>query len=513
MQEKKWITYLKPDVALLLSLALIKLFIHFICNDGYGYFRDEFYYIACGEHLALGYVDLPPFIALVTAFSRWLMGDTLFAIRFFPAVAGAITVFLAGRIVLALGGKLYAQALAAMAVIVSPLYLNIGNSLSMNPFDQLFWTLALLLIIRILKQETTKDWLSLGIILGLGLQNKISVLFLGFGFLVGLLLTQERKRFLSWKIWVAGGIALLIFLPHILWQVANGFPTLEFMRNAAMHKNVALKPGQFIAGQLLEIHPFIFPLLLIGLYFFLLSKDGKPFRVLGWIYVSIFIVFIFTHAKTYYIGPIYPTMLAGGAVCLEGWLRKPRIFWLRPTNIFIIVFGGIITAPLALPILPVEKFIAYQEWMGIRPQVGENHEMGPLPQHYADMFGWEEMVATIASVYQNLSEEARNRCGIYTQNYGEAGAVDFFGPKYSLPKAVCGHNNYWHWGLRGQTIEVLIILGGRRENHLRAFESVEEMAVFHHPYVMPYENNMSVYVCRGLYLPLEEIWSRVRHYD
>jgi hypothetical protein len=181
--------------------------------------------------------------------------------------------------------------------------------------------------------------------------------------------------------------------------------------------------------------------------------------------------------------------------------------------IFIIVFGGIITAPLALPILPVEKFIAYQEWMGIRPQAGENHEMGPLPQHYADMFGWEEMVATIASVYQNLPEEARNRCGIYTQNYGEAGAVDFFGPKYGLPKAVCGHNNYWHWGLRGQTIEVLIILGGRREDHLRAFESVEEMAVFHHPYVMPYENNLSVYVCRGLYLPLEEIWSRVRHYD
>lgn len=513
MKTEKTTGLLATDTAILISLALVKLLIHFFFNGGYGYFRDEFYYMACGQNLAFGYVDHPPFIALIAALSRWLMGDSLFAIRFFPALAGAVTVFMSGRVARALGGKIFAQVLTAAGIVVSPLYLAIGNFLSMNPFDQLFWTLALLLLIHVLKRETTKDWLLLGLVLGIGLQNKISVLFLGFGLLVGLLLTRERKRFVSWKIWMAGGISLLIFLPHILWQIANEFPTLEFMRNAAMYKNVALSPLQFVMGQLLDIHPFLFPILLIGLFFFLFSKNGKPFRVLGWIYVSIFIVFIHTHAKTYYAGPVYPTMLAGGAVCLEGWLRQPKTAWLKPAIISLIIAGGVFTAPFVLPILPVEKFIAYQESTGLRPQAGENHEMGPLPQHYADMFGWEEMVAAVASVYHDLSEEDRARCGIYAQNYGEAGAVDFFGPALGLPRAICGHNNYWYWGTHGYTGEVLLILGGREEDHRRVYRTVEKKDVFRHPYVMPYENNLGIFLCRDLEQPFPEVWLRVRHHN
>lgn len=504
---------LRSDIAILIYLALIKLLIHFLFNGQYGYFRDELYYMACGEHLDFGYVDQPPFVALAARFSRWFLGDSLFALRFFPAVAGALVVFMTGMIVRQLGGKRFAQVLAALGVILSGVILALGNFLSMNPFDHLFWALAAYVLVLILNNGQPKLWVLLGIVLGLGLQNKYSMVFFGFGLVVGLLLTAERKYFLKLGIWIAGFIAWVIFLPNLIWQFMHKWPTLEFIRNASLYKNIDLSPLEFLSGQILEMNPILFPLLLIGLIYFLLSKTGKPYRLFGWMYLSIFVLFVMTNAKIYYIAPIYPIMFAGSALAVEKFILHLRWNWLKPVIVSLLIVGSLPIIPFVLPVLPVETYIKYSTYLGLTPPPEERHEMGKLPQHYADMFGWENMAATVAKVYEQLTPEEKAKCGIFTQNYGEAGAIDFFGKKYGLPQAISGHNNYWIWGPSNYTGEIIIMIGGNLENYGGVFQKIEQVAVIKHEYVMPYENNLPVYLCRGSTMPVGEIWSRLKHFN
>lgn len=506
-------SFFKSDVAVLIYLALVKLLIHFLANGQYGYFRDELYYMACGEHLDFGYVDHPPFVALVALISRWLLGDSLFALRFFPAVASALVVFLAGMIGRELGGKRFSQILAAVAIIISPVFLSCGNYLSMNAFDHLFWTLAAYILILILKKGSFKLWLLLGAVLGIGLQNKHSILFFGFGLFVGLVLTLNRKYFLIPWMWLAGFIAFLIFLPNIIWQIIHKWPTLEFIKNARLYKIMPVSPLGFLSGQILEMHFFLFPILLFGLFYYLFSRSAKPFRMFGWMYLAVFTLFVMTRAKTYYIAPVYPVMLAAGAVSIEKFIRRFNLNWLKPAAVALLLVGGVITAPMVLPVLPVESFIDYSSFFGIGPPKAERHELGGLPQQYADMFGWENMAATVAKVYHRLSPEERSKCGIFGQNYGEAGAIDFFGERYDLPKAIAGHNNYWLWGPREYTGEIMIMIGGDEASYRRVFKDIKQVEVIKHEYAMPYENNLPVYLCKGAILPLKMVWPWIKHYD
>ena len=238
--------FLLSDLAILFYLALLTILIHFLTNGGYGYFRDELYYMACGEHLAWGYVDQPPFVALMAFVTRHLLGDSLFALRFFPAICGGLIVLLTGLMVRELGGGRYAQGLAAVAVIVAPVYLAIDNFFSMNCFDEVFWALAGYIVIRILKEGDPKLWILFGLVAGIGLMNKYSIGFLGLGVVVGLVLTPARRHLFSKWLWLGGAIAFVIFLPHILWEIHNGFPTLEFIHNATAMKNLPQTPLQFM---------------------------------------------------------------------------------------------------------------------------------------------------------------------------------------------------------------------------------------------------------------------------
>lgn len=514
LQNKSWFnSILRSDFFALIVLALVKLTIHLLANGGYGYFRDELYYLACGEHLDFGYVDHPPFVALVTKLSRLLLGDSLFALRLFPAIAGALIVFFAGLIVRELGGKKFAQTLTCLAVIISPVFLATGNIMSMNVFDHLFWTLAALLLIRILKTENTKLWIAVGVVLGVGLQNKHSIFFFAFGLLVGLALTSARKHLFTLELWLGVTVAFIIFLPHLIWQFVHGFPSVEFIRNASLYKNISLSPLEFLMGQTIEMHVFLFPLLLLGLAFFLFLKPAKPYRVFGWMYLTIFGLFILTSAKTYYIAPIYPLMFAGGAVVFENLLGKRKLSWLKPATLAFLCGGGLLSAPMALPVLPVQAFIKFTDYLGISAPRSENHEMGRLPQHFADMFGWEELTRSVSDVYRGLSSEDQAKCGIFAQNYGEAGAIDFFGREYGLPGAISGHNNYWLWGPGRFTGEVMIVIGGERPDLAQVFESVEQAGLFRNEYVMPYENNLPLFLCRNLKLPIEELWPQLKHYE
>ena len=508
--------FLLSDNALLCYLALTKLLIHLATNlaGGYGYFRDELYYIACSDHMAWGYVDQPPFSIAALWLSRLFFGDSLFALRLFPAVAGAIVVALAGLMTRELGGKRFAQTLAACSVLVAPMTMGSNSYFSMNSFDVLFWTLAFYLIIVMMKEDALKHWLSLGVVLGFGLLNKVSVLWLGAGLGIGLLLTPNRKLLLTRRFWIAATTALLLFSPYIVWQVAYGFPTLEFVRNATASKYVAVSPLEMLLQQTLDMNPVTLAFWLPGVVYFMISKSVRKFQILPLVYIMVFLILIINrNSKAEYLGPMFPMLFAAGAFTIEKFILRSNWRWVKPVAFALLLFSGVAFAPFGIAVLPVNTFIAYTQMLGVTPSTPEKKVLGKLPQHYADMFGWEKMATVVADAYNTLTPEEQAKCAIIGNNYGEAGAIDFFGRKYNLPKAISGHNNYWLWGPRNATGEVVIRLGGSIEAMRESYGEVIQRGTFKDDYCMPYENNMAVWICKNRRAPLKDDWAEFKHYE
>jgi hypothetical protein len=494
------------------AVAVAHLLLHLATNGRYGIFRDEFYYLACADHLDWGYVDHPPLSIALLAAQRALLGDSVHALRVLPALAGAGLVLLAAVIAREMGGGRFAQGLTALCVAIVPQYLVVTGFYSMNAFDLLFWAAAALLAIRIVKTEDPRLWLALGAVTGLGLLNKISLLFFGLGLAVGVVLTPLRRQLLRPHPWLGGLLALALFAPHLLWQVRQDWPTREFIENATRYKIASLTPLQFLLAQLDEIHPFNLPVWLAGLGFLLFGREGRRFRVLGIVYLAALVAMAAQKSKPYYLGPAYPMLLAAGAVAIEGWTgARPWLRW-RPALPAVLVAGGMLVAPLVVPLLPVEALIAYQRALGVRNTPAERHEMGPLMQHFADRFGWEEMARTVASVYEALAPEERRAASIVTANYGEAGALRYYGRRLGLPPAVSQHNSFYLWGPGPGSGEVVIAVGIPAEDLREAFLSVTVGPRVESPYAMPYETRHPVLVCRGLKPPLEEAWRRGKHY-
>ncbi len=513
--------FIRSDNALLLGLASLKLLIHLYTNAfaGYGIFRDELYYLACSEHPALGYVDQPPLSIWILSASRMLFGDSVFALRLLPAFAGAATVFVIGLIARELGGRRFAEALAALAAVFSLIKLGMDSIYSMNSIDHLAWALTFLVCIRLIKNEhsgsnSQRQWLLLGIILGLGLLNKISVAWLGAGLFTGMLLTNTREWLTTRWPWIAGVIACLIFLPFIIWNVQNNFAHLEFIRNATGGKYSGLTPLSFLRDQILINNPASLVVWLGGLFYLLFDRDGKRFRMLAFIYMTAFTILILNqHSKGEYLAPAYAALFAAGGVAIEKYTAIRPWLWLRPLVAVPLILSGILLAPFAIPILPVDTYIRYADALGVAPSTAESKELDKLPQFYADMFGWEDKAKAVADVYRRLSPEEQSACAIFADNYGRCAAIDYFGPTYGLPKSIGRHNNYWIWGPRDYTGEIVIILGGDLEGKKDRFESVEIAGTVSSQYSMPYENNLRIYLCRKLKGSLQSIWAQLKHYD
>jgi len=512
--KKYWLS----DVAVISYIALANLVLHLIAIQSYNYFRDELYYLACSDHLAAGYVDQPALSLALLKLVRIAFGDSLVAIRLLPALGSALFVLLTGLMAKELGGKNFALVLASTASFAAIGNLFLFHIYSMNFLDILFWQVSIFILIRLLKTENPKYWLLFGLAAGLGLENKISIVFLGLGATIGILLTKNRHYLKSKYLWLGGGLAVLLFLPYLLWNMAHGWPTLEFIHNAEVHKNIANTPLGFLRDQLLYNNPLTLIVWLPGLWYFFVHKEGKKFRLFGWMYLSLYALFTIQHGKDYYLAPAYPILFAGGAVWLENWLQPKGRFWLKPTLVAVIVITSLLLCPLTLPLLPVEKTVAFYRQLGIQ-RSQERTTLGVLPQHFADMFGWEEMVATIAKVYDTLSPKEQAKCLIYVRNYGEAAAIDFFGKKYHLPKAACAHNSYWLWGPPQWNGDVAIIFGTssdaqRSLDDLRPyFEEVSQVATTSCQYGMPYENNRAIFICRGFKKgPFQDVWPREKHF-
>ena len=495
------------------GLALAKLALHLYTSHSYGYFVDELYYLACGDHLAWGYVDQPPLIALIAKTSRLLSGDSLAAIRFFPALAGAALVLLTGLMARELGGRRFAQGFAALAVLLAGAFLGLDNLLTMNAFEPLFWMGCAYVVIRMLNTGETKLWLAFGLLAGIGLENKHSMLIFGFASIAGLLLTEQRKLLFSRWLWIGGGLALLLFAPNLIWNIQHHFPFLEIQANIrASHRNVDLPPWLFLREEILTVMPLSAPVWIVGLWYFFFDRAGRRFRALGWAFVISAVLIMTLSPRIYYLFPAFPLVFAGGAVEWELWLAGPRLAWLKFAYPALMVVAGAALAPLAVPVLPVETYIRYTQAIHLQQPRIENMRLGPLPQIFADQFGWQEMTQTVADAYNALPADVRPKTAIFAQNYGQAGAIDLFGPRYGLPKAISGHQNYFLWGPRGYTGESMIVLDDTQENLEKLFASVQKVAHVSHPYSMPYER-FDVYYCQHLKQPLSELWPRVKNWD
>ena len=400
--------------------------------------------MACGRRPGWGYVDHPPLVGWVAWLVAQVAGESHLALRVVAALALFATVWLAGRIAAALGGGPFAQSLAGLATGLAPVALSLGSTYSMNAFDLLFWALIAWLLVRVLSGGSERLWLAFGAVAGVGLLNKISILYLGFGLVVGLVLARRWDVFRSRLFWAGGLLALAIFLPHLLWQHANGWPTLEFMANARRHKMAPLSAPGFVREALLQTAPMAW-LWVVGVAWLLLARASSRVRALGFAFLVVVGVLAFGGGKPYYLAAAYSLAFAAGAVAVESWTAG-RARALRPALAVLMVGVALALSPFGRPVLPVDAFVRYADALGLKPGTEERKALGRLPQFYADMHGWREMAEAVAGVVRSLPPEDRAKACVFGQNYGEAGAVEYFARDLGLPPAISGHNSYWLWG-------------------------------------------------------------------
>ena len=492
---------------LLWSLSILTVVIHLIASGmgGYGIFRDELYYIACANHPDIGYVDHPPLSIWLLAAWKFLFGDTLFSIRFLPALCSGLTTFIAGTLVRGFGGGKYALILACLASMLAPILLAFFSIFSMNAFDVVLWALAFLVIQRFAQSHEPKNWYWLGLIVGLGALNKISMLWLGAGIFVGILLTSNRTALRSMTPWLAGSLGVVLFLPFVLWNVTHDFAHLEFIRNASAEKYASQNPATLFSGLLLLANPLAAPICLAGFWFLVARRED---RMIGFtVLIVLAILLVNVHSKPEYFAAALTVLFAAGSVQLEQLLKGKYLRWIRLPYVLCLIATGIFLMPLTLDILPVESFVKYQSALGMTPTSNEGLRLTNLPQFYADRFGWDHMAKVVARVYSSLPDSDKQRCLIYGRNYGEAGAVDYYGREFGLPPAISQHNSYWYWSLEHLKQDMtVIVIGVAKDRMERDFEEVQEVALIHSDYAMPYENDLPVLICRKLRRPVQEMW-------
>lgn len=490
------------------TIAVATVCFHVLTSAGYGYFRDELYYLACSDHLAAGYVDHPPLLELVLRVLRPVLGDSRLALRLLPAMAAGAAVLVTAASVRAFGGGRRATVVAAILVATAPIFVGTFAILTPNALDVVLWTAILLLVARALLADP-RGWVAAGALVGLGFENKHGMAFLALGLAVGFALTPTRREWRNGRLWIGLLLAAALALPHLVWQATHGWPTLEFMANARRLKHLEQSPLAVVAEQVLIVNPVAAPVWLAGLVWLWHAEHGR-LRMLAWAYATVVVLLIVGRGKAYYATPFYPTLFAAGAVAIE---RSRRWSWLTIVVPALALVVGAIAAPLAKPLLEEKTLIRYASSLHQDPRLGvdERSVLGVLPQHFADQHGWPELAATVADVYRGLPAADRDRACIFASNYGEAAAIDFFGRAAGLPPAVSGHNAYWLWGPRDCSFDVVVVVGLEPADVAAYARSVETAATFVCPYCMPFENK-PILVTRGLIVSRDALWSQVKRY-
>ncbi len=462
---------MKP-IQLIASLASLKLLIHALTNTNYHFHRDEYLYLVEGQHLGWGYMEIPPFTAFLASIANFL-GGSVFMVRLFPALAGVITVILIGKLISDLGGKNWAIAIGCLGFIFSRAYLRSNTLFQPVSFDQFFWFLTAFFLIKLVLSEKKEYWYYAGMAIGLGFLTKYSIVFYALGLSLALLISQHRKWFLTRHPYIALGIALLIAAPNIYWQYAHNYPVLDHMEELRQNQLVNVRIGDYLWGQI-DRHLAASLIWLAGLYYLLFHKTGKAFRFVGIGYFLMLIIIALLGGKTYYTMGAYASLFVFGGIFLEKWLRKT---WMKITLLAAIFIFNSLFLPYALPILPLPQMKKYCAFMKdnfgmTSPLLWEDGKIYDIPQDYADMDGWIEIVEKVSTLYHSLPEAQQKTCMIYGGGYAHAGVVNFYRKKYKLPKAYSFNSSFIIWNKENIVFDNQIMIDDTRQTGSSWFENM-----------------------------------------
>jgi len=483
--------------------------LHLVVNlvTPYGFQRDEFLYFAMGRHLRLWHMDFPPLIGALSEIQRFVFGDWLPGLRLVPALAGTLLVILAALLARELGGGRFAQGFAALAVLASVFFQRAGNLFQPVILDALWWTLGFWVLARLCRAPGTarRWWIRLGIVGGVGLLTKFSILFFGFGVLVGLLATPYRRALLTRWPWAALAIALALGSPSIVGQIALGWPLVGQLQG--------LRQGQLehvsVAGFFLTQLQFG-PAMVVGAWgvvALLFSRASRPFRLVAWTCVAIWATLVVLHGKAYYVGGTYALLFAAGAVQLERLRGVPWRSVLRWSVAGLVAAYGLLILPIGVPILPPAAMMRYLRALG--PAAAQRDNQGhplALPQDFADMLDWEQRAEAVARAYTALPPLERARAVVIANNWGEAGALDFYGPRLGLPPVVCTAGSYYFFGPGKLPGRVAVTIGERDWRLRQLFDTVEAGPHLTDSLTVREERDLTVYVCRGIKKTLQDLW-------
>ncbi|HXY23159.1 MAG TPA: glycosyltransferase family 39 protein [Candidatus Acidoferrum sp.] len=489
------------DVAILIYIAVATIVVHLFTGTRYGFHRDELATLEDSRHLAWGFVAYPPITPFFGRLSLILFGTSLTGFRFFAAVAEAIAVVLTGLMARDLGGKRGAQLVAAAAAV--PVCLGGGALMQYVAFDYLFWVLTAYFVVRLLKSDDPRWWLAIGAAIGLGMLAKYTMGFFTIGLVVGLVLTPARRYLKSKWLWLGVGLSILIFLPNLLWQAQHHFVSLDFLQHIHARDVRQGRTTYFLPDQL-RYTLFVLPLWLTGLYFYLVSAKGARFRMLGWMYVVTLALFVIAKGRGYYMLPGYPMLYAAGSVHGEQWLatiRRSSATIIRALAWTALSANVIVTMLFFMPVSRINSRL----WNI------ENAGNGDL----REQLGWEELTQTTAQIRDTLSPDDRAHLGILAGNYGEAGAINLFGPRYGLPRAISGIDSFWQRGYGDPPPQTLIVIGISRGYLDKHFTSCQLAGHTGNQFGVKNEeteDHPDIFVCRGLLQPWPEFWKDFRYY-
>jgi len=495
----------RAEIVTLIVIAMCLFAFHTLINDRYGFHRDELATIDDAHYLAWGYVAYPPLTPFLGRVALELFGTSLRGLRFFPALAQAVVALLTGLMARELGGKRFAQAVAALAVAIAPMSLFGGSVLQYVSFDYLWWVLLAYLLIRLLRTQDPRLWLALGATIGVGMLTKYTMAFLVAGVIVGVVLTDARRYLTSQWLWFGVALSLLIFLPNLIWQIQHDFVSLDFLQHIHA-RDVALgRHKPFLLQQFyLAVNLVTLWLWWSGLRFYFFAPEGKPYRLLGWAFLVPLVLFIVTQGRGYYLAPAYPMLLAAGAAAEERWISSLAVRWsrlLRLGTFALLGVGAVLVLPQMTPIAPVDSWL----W----------HKVTKLNPDFQDEVGWPELVAEVARVRDTIPPDEQARTGVLAIDYAQAGAIDLYGPKYGLPRVISGINSFWFRGYGSPPPETLVVVGLEREHAKQFFQNCETAG--HIPNVYGVANEASrkyseILVCRNLREPWPEFWEKFRYY-